>query len=150
MKITNGFGVVFQSSMEEVFSLIGTAEGLNQWLPAVELRLRKTGEFRTGDFRVFETPLGRIKEEITQSDPSQFLSYRIAEGQFLEGLEGQITLTQKDDVVRLDWEVSIADEEGIFKTQAVARAYSTFLFTSLQYYAWKQRGKGWLARVRAA
>ena len=149
MTKSTGFSVIFSATEEEVFSLVASAEGMSAWLTASELRLRKSGRFLSGDYRVFTTPLGRVKEQIIQCDPNRFLSYRIVEGSFLEGIEGQITVTKKGDFTRLDWDVEVP-KQGSFKTAAIARGYSGYLFSSLQYFAWKQRSKGLLDRVRAA
>ena len=149
MKKGIGFGVVFQASAAEVFALVASAEGMSQWMTGTELRRRKRGEFLTGDYRVYESPLGRIKEEIIQCDRNRYLTYRIVEGRFLEGIEGLITISPKGNQTRLDWEISVP-QQGTAKTQLIAQSYRAYLFTGLQYHALRQRGRGLMSSARAA
>ena len=94
------------ASPERLFAELGDHEGLSEWSGLGQVRLDKPGlKEPNGRFaeRVVSSPVGTIREQITEWIPGQGYRYRILEGSPFVGYWGHVQLTPEGDLTRVDW-----------------------------------------------
>ena len=96
------------ASPEALFAELGNHEGLTAWSGLGHVRLDKSGLLeRNGRFaeRIVSSPVGTIREQITEWQPGQGYRYRILEGSPFVGYWGHVQLTPEGDQTRVDWTI---------------------------------------------
>lgn len=100
--------ITIAASAEAVFAELGDHEGMSAWAGLGHIHLDKPGlHERNGRFaeRVVSSPVGSIREQITEWLPGQGYRYRIIEGSPFVGYWGHIQLTQEGGLTRVEWSV---------------------------------------------
>lgn len=96
------------ASPERLFAELGDHEGLSTWAGLGQIKLDKPGQGeRNGRFaeRIVNSPVGSIREQITEWTPGQGYRYRILEGSPFVGYWGHIQLTPEGKQTRVDWTI---------------------------------------------
>jgi catechol 2,3-dioxygenase-like lactoylglutathione lyase family enzyme len=94
------------ASPERLFAELGDHAGLSEWSGLGQVTLDKPGlKEPNGRFaeRVVKSPVGTIREQITEWIPGQGYRYRILEGSPFVGYWGHVQLTAEGDLTRVDW-----------------------------------------------
>ena len=94
------------ASPERLFAELGDHEALSGWAGLGTVRLDKPGlKEPNGRFaeRVVSSPVGNIREQITEWIPGQGYRYRILEGSPFVGYWAHVQLTPEGDLTRVDW-----------------------------------------------
>ena len=90
----------------EVFAVLGDHRGMSDWAGFGECRLVRRGDGELGGRaaeRLLETPLGTIREQITDWWPGRGYRYRIIAGSPFIGYRGEVRLVPEGDDTRVEW-----------------------------------------------
>jgi catechol 2,3-dioxygenase-like lactoylglutathione lyase family enzyme/uncharacterized protein YndB with AHSA1/START domain len=90
----------------EVFAVLGDHRGMSDWAGLGECRLVRRGDAEPGGRaaeRLLESPLGTIREQVTDWWPGRGYRYRIVEGSPFVGYWGEVRLEPAGDGTRVEW-----------------------------------------------
>ena len=94
------------ASPSEVFAVLADHNGMSDWAGLGKVQLDKPGmPDKNGRFaeRVIVTPVGTLREQITEWTPGQGYRYRIIEGSPFVGYWGHVQLTAEGEETCVDW-----------------------------------------------
>ena len=95
-----------EAAVAEVFAVLGDHRGMSDWAGFGEYRLVRRGDGEPGARaaeRLLESPLGTIREQITDWWPGRGYRYRIIAGSPFIGYWGEVRLVPEGDGTRVEW-----------------------------------------------